>query len=222
MTSPFDLGDETFHARILIGNGLGSGSLVGCGRSGGGRAASVAVGVHRVLDEAGQAAPCGGVLGHRPCDVGLGRQLWTRRLVGELVAKLYRVRLAGPGVGEYLKRWGLSFQRPDKRAAGQDPEGVRRWHEETWPAIRAKAEKDGGGVPSAGRAGIPSGQVTGRTWGGKGRTLVVRRSGNRFAAGPVHEHRDQLLVRRRIRRRLSVGQFNELGPNGGLGHPVSP
>lgn len=164
----------------------------------------------------------GGVLGHRPCDVGLGRQLWTRRLVGELVAKLYRVRLAGPGVGEYLKRWGLSFQRPDKRAAGQDPEGVRRWHEETWPAIRAKAEKDGGGVPSAGRAGIPSGQVTGRTWGGKGRTLVVRRSGNRFAAGPVHEHRDQLLVRRRIRRRLSVGQFNELGPNGGLGHPVSP
>ncbi|WP_444968342.1 helix-turn-helix domain-containing protein [Streptomyces somaliensis] len=39
--------------------------------------------------------------------------------------KLYRVRFTGPGVGKYLKRWGLTFQRPDKRAVEQDPEAVR-------------------------------------------------------------------------------------------------
>ncbi|MFE2399649.1 IS630 family transposase, partial [Streptomyces sp. NPDC059425] len=121
----------------------------------------------------------------RPCDVGLSGQLWTRRLVGELIAKLYRLRLTEPGVGKYLKRWGLSFQRPDKRAVEQDPEAVRRWHEETWPAIRAKAKKDGGEVLFADQVGIRSDQVTGRTWGGKGKTPVVRRTGNRFSVNAM-------------------------------------
>ncbi|MGA5550978.1 helix-turn-helix domain-containing protein [Streptomyces pseudogriseolus] len=34
-------------------------------------------------------------------------------------------------MGTYLRRWGLSFQRPDKRAVEQDPEAVRVWQEET-------------------------------------------------------------------------------------------
>lgn len=66
--------------------------------------------------------------------------------------------------------WGLSFQPPDKRAVEQDPEAVRRRHEEAWPAIRAKAKKDGGGFLFAGQGGVRPGQVTGRTRGEKGRT----------------------------------------------------
>jgi hypothetical protein len=111
--------------------------------------------------------------------------LWTRRLVGELIAKLYRVRLTEPGVGKYLKRWGLSFRWPDKRAVEQDPEAVGRWHEETWPTIRARARKDGGEIPFADQVGIRSDQVTGRTWGARGRTPVVRRSGNRFSVNAM-------------------------------------
>lgn len=56
------------------------------------------VGVHQVLGEAEQAAVRQAVLDHRPCDVGLSGQLWTRRLIGDLIAKLYRVQLTG-GVG---------------------------------------------------------------------------------------------------------------------------
>ncbi|MFB7225158.1 IS630 family transposase [Streptomyces sp. NPDC056227] len=143
------------------------------------------VGVHQVLGEAEQAAVRQAVLDHRPCDMGLSGQLWTRRLVGELIAKLYRVRLTEPGVGKYLRRWGLSFQRPDKRAVEQDPQAVRRWHEETWQAIRAKAKRDGGEILFADQVGIRSDQVTGRTWGEKGRTPVVRRSGNRFSVNAM-------------------------------------
>ncbi len=143
------------------------------------------VGVHRALGEAEQAAVRQAVLDHRPCDMSLSGQLWTRRLVGEMIAKLYRVRLTKPGVGKYLKRWGLSFQRPDKRAVEQDPEAVRRWHEETWLAIRAKAKWDGDEVLFADQVGIRSDQVTGRTWGEKGKTPVVRRSGNRFSVNAM-------------------------------------
>lgn len=143
------------------------------------------VGVHQVLGEAEQAAVRQAVLDHRPCDVGLSGQLWTRRLVGELIAKLYRVRLTEVGLGKYLKRWGLSFQRPDKRAVEQDPQAVRRRHQETWPAIRAKAGKDGGEVLFADQVGIRSDQVTGRTWGEKGKT--PRRAADRQ---PVLGERD--------------------------------
>ncbi|MFF7981778.1 IS630 family transposase [Streptomyces sp. NPDC007901] len=143
------------------------------------------VGVHQVLGEAEQAAVRQAVLEHRPCDLGLSGQLWTRRLVGGLIAKLCRARLTEPGVGKYLKRWGLSFQRPDKRAVEQDPEAVARWHAETWPAIRARAREDGGEVLFADQVGVRSDQVTGRTWGEKGRTPVVRRSGIRFSVNAM-------------------------------------
>ncbi len=64
------------------------------------------VGVHQALGEAEQGAVRQAVLGHRPCDVRLGGQLWTRWLVGELIVKLCLVRLIEPGVGTYLRRWG--------------------------------------------------------------------------------------------------------------------
>lgn len=112
-------------------------------------------------------------------------QLWTRRPVGDLIVKLYRLRLTEPGVGKYLKRWGLTFPRPDKRAVEQDPEAVRRWHEETWPAIRAKAKAEGGENLFADQVGVRSDQVTGRTWGEKGRPPIVRRTGNRFSVNAM-------------------------------------
>jgi transposase len=143
------------------------------------------VGEHQLLSEAEQAAVRQAVLDHQPCGLGLSGQLWTRSQVGALIAKLYRVRLTEQGVGKYLRRWGLSFQRPDKRAVEQDPEAVRGWLEETWPAIRAKAKAEGGEVLFADQVGVRSDQVTGRTWGEKGRTPIVRRSGNRFSVNAM-------------------------------------
>ncbi|MFD3976742.1 winged helix-turn-helix domain-containing protein [Streptomyces cyaneofuscatus] len=60
---------------------------------------------------------------------------------------MHGVRFTEPGAGKYLKRWGLSFQRPDKLAVEQDPEAVRVWREETWPAIRVRAKAENGGRP---------------------------------------------------------------------------
>jgi transposase len=134
-------------------------------------------GEHQALSEAEQAAVRQAVLDHTPCDLGLVGQLWTRDLIGELIFTLYRVRFTGPGLGKYLKRWGLTFQRPDKRAIGQDAEAVRIWRGETRPAIRAKAKAEKGDVLFADQAGIRPDQVTGRTWGTRGRTPVVRRTG---------------------------------------------
>ncbi|MFG2698275.1 winged helix-turn-helix domain-containing protein [Kitasatospora sp. NPDC048407] len=106
-------------------------------------------------------------------------------MVGDLIALLCRVWLTEQGVGKYLKRWGLSFQRPDKRAIEQDPEAVRAWREETWPAIRAKAQEEGAEVLFADQTGVRSDQVSGRTWAPRGETPTVRRTGNRFSVNAM-------------------------------------
>ncbi|GAA2418855.1 hypothetical protein GCM10010420_56740 [Streptomyces glaucosporus] len=95
------------------------------------------------------------------------------------------MRLTEPGVGTYLKRWGLSFQRPDQRAVEQDPQAVRRRREETWPKIRAKARADDGEILFADQVGVRSDQVGGRACGEKGRTPVVRRTGNQFSVNAM-------------------------------------
>jgi len=78
-----------------------------------------------------------------PGQRGLGFALWNRRAVMELIEALFGVAMPIRTVGEYLLRWGYTPQRPIKRALEQRPTEVRRWLEETYPAIvaRAKAEK---------------------------------------------------------------------------------
>ncbi|MFE2758920.1 winged helix-turn-helix domain-containing protein [Streptomyces halstedii] len=73
-------------------------------------------------------------------------------------------------MGKFPKRWGLSLQRLDKRAVEQDPGAVARWHQGTWPKIRAKAKADGGETLFPDQVGIRADQVTGRTWGENGST----------------------------------------------------
>lgn len=75
---------------------------------------------------------------------------------------------------------GTVLPAPGQAGRGTGPGGREPLARETWPAVRAKAKRGGGEILSADEVGIRSDQVTGRTWGGKGRTPVVRRRGHRF------------------------------------------
>ncbi|WP_156819893.1 winged helix-turn-helix domain-containing protein [Pseudonocardia sp. HH130630-07] len=69
--------------------------------------------------------------------------LWTRVIVGELMKTRFGVEMTPQGIGQLLRRIGLSPQRPLYRASQQDPEAVRRWRIEEFPAIRAQAQREG-------------------------------------------------------------------------------
>ncbi len=52
--------------------------------------------------------------------------LWTREAVGQLMAKRFDMHVSVWTVGRYLKAWGLTPQKPLRRAYEQNPEAVRR------------------------------------------------------------------------------------------------
>jgi transposase len=101
------------------------------------------VGSGRTLND-GQAARLRTILNEKsPADVGIAAPVWTRGAVAELIRKEYGIDMPVRTVGEYLRRWGYTPKVPGRHAKDQDPEEVRRWLEETYPAIERRAAREG-------------------------------------------------------------------------------
>jgi transposase len=77
-----------------------------------------------------------------PDKLGIASPLWNRRAVRDLIKKEYGIEMPVRTVGEYLKRWGYTAKRPTRHSKHQDPEEVREWLEETYPAIERRAEAE--------------------------------------------------------------------------------
>jgi transposase len=91
-----------------------------------------------------------------PADHHIAAGLWTRAAVRQLILQEYGVRLPIRTVGEYLLRWGLTPQRPVRHATRQDPEEVRRWLEEQYPALVARAKAEGAEIHWGDETGVQS------------------------------------------------------------------
>jgi transposase len=105
--------------------------------------------------------------------------LWTRKIVRELIRQRFGVEMTPQGIGKLLRRIGLSPQRPLYRAYQQDPEAVRRWKEQEFPAIREQARAAGAQVYFGDEAGVRTDFHAGTTWAPVGQTPVVEVTGER-------------------------------------------
>jgi transposase len=95
---------------------------------------------------------------HSPEDLRIASPLWSRRAVRDLVRQECGVTLAVRTVGEYLKRWGFTAKRPRRHAHDQDPEEVRQWLEETYPAIAERANQEGAEIHWCDEVGVAADQ----------------------------------------------------------------
>jgi transposase len=77
-----------------------------------------------------------------PRELGIAAAVWTRKAVRDLIRKEYGIDMPVRTVGEYLKRWGYTPKVPRRHARDQDPEEVREWLEETYPAIEERAARE--------------------------------------------------------------------------------
>ena len=106
-------------------------------------------------------------------------------MVRELIRREFGVALSEVSVGRLLRKLGLSPQRPLYRAYQQNPEAVRRWKAEEYPAIREQAAKAGATIYFADEAGVRSDYHAGTTWAPVGRTPVVATTGDRFGVNLI-------------------------------------
>ncbi len=106
--------------------------------------------------------------------------LWTREAVQQLLAERFGLEVSVWTVGRYLARWGLTPQKPLRRAYERDPIAVQRWLQEEYPAIERQAKGQKGEIHWGDQMGLRSDHQTGTSYGRRGCTPVIPGTGQRF------------------------------------------
>ena len=101
-------------------------------------------------------------------------------------------------MGGYLRGWGFSPQRPQRRALEQNPAAVGRWLAETYPAIGARAKREGGVVLWLDEMGVRSDAAAGRSWAPVGQTPVIKGTGKRFRVNMISAVSNAGMLRFRL------------------------
>jgi transposase len=110
---------------------------------------------------------------HQPEELGIAAPLWTRRAVGELIRQQCGIALAVRTVGLYLQRWGFTLKRPRRHARDQDPEELRQWLEETYPAIKERARQKGVEIHWGDEVGVAADQQPARGYAPQGEAATM-------------------------------------------------
>lgn len=100
--------------------------------------------------------------------------LWTRKAVQQLIKQLWSFDMPLRTVGEYLKRWGFTPQKPLRRAYKQNPKAINRWLDEEYPAIAERAKKEQVEIHWGDETGLCNDSCYGRSYAPRGRTPAIR------------------------------------------------
>lgn len=98
---------------------------------------------------------------------------WTRPAVAELIASRLGLELTLQGVGKYLRRWGLTPQKPARQAREQDPEEVREFVEQKLPEVQKQAEAEDAQLHFLDEVGVKAQDQIGTSYAPEGETPVL-------------------------------------------------
>ena len=127
----------------------------------------------------------GWIVGRDPRQYGFDYGLWTRRIVQSLLEKKCGVQLGLTAVGRLLAGLEITPQKPLRRAYERDPARIEKWLEEDHPKLRRRAKRRGAEIFFLDEAAFRSDPVSGRTYGLKGQTPVVKTSGQRQSLNAI-------------------------------------
>src|SRR5919199_2852050 len=144
-------------------------------------------------EEAGQVR--GWIADGTPDGLGLPFVLWTSRAVRELVERRFGKRLAPSTVRLYLRRWGMTPQKPLARAEERSPAAIAAWLERDFPAIAKRARAAKAAIYWGDETGISNQDQVGRSWAPKGETPVVARTAKRIARSMIAAVSNRGLMR---------------------------
>ena len=92
----------------------------------------------------------------------------------DLISKEYGISMPLRTVGLYLWRWGYTPKKPYRRGRHRDPEEVREWMENIYPAIVEAARRQRGEIQWCDEKGVGGNDYPGRGYAPVGQTPKLR------------------------------------------------
>lgn len=113
------------------------------------------------------------------CEYGFEHPLWTVKRVSKIIREKLHKKLNITNTWRLLKKFGLTNQKPDRRAKEMNSRQVNYWMKHTWPRIQEYAREWRAVTYFQDEAGISLVPNLGKTWAVKGHTPIVKVTGNR-------------------------------------------
>jgi len=125
------------------------------------------------------------IIGKMPDQLKLPFYLWTREAVMRLIEREYSVTVSPTTVGRYLKAWGMSAQKPVRRAYERNDAAITRWLDEDYPTLVKEAKRDKATIYWGDEMGLRSDHISGTCFAPVGQTPVARATGQRFGCNMI-------------------------------------
>lgn len=113
------------------------------------------------------------VVDSTPQEQQIASATWTRQAVAELIVSRFDIELTLQGVGKYLRRWGLTPQKPARQAREQDPKEVREFVEQKLPEAQKQAEAEDAQLHFMDEVGVKAQDQIGTSYAPQGDTPVL-------------------------------------------------
>ena len=120
-----------------------------------------------------------------PGQLKLDFALWTRKAVKELVERQFGVVLAITTMGDYLRKWGFTPQKPKKMAYEQCPKKVQKWLDEEYPSIKQAAKQEEAIIYWGDETGIKNQCNHGRSYAPKGKMPIKKSMSKKFSVNMI-------------------------------------
>jgi transposase len=125
------------------------------------------------------------IIDKMPDQLKLDYALWTRKAVKELVEREFGVVLAINTMGDYLRKWGFTPQKPKKKAYEQCSQKVQKWLDEEYPEIQKRAKAENVEIQWGDETGVRNNCQHGRSYAPKGKTPTKRSMSKRFSINMI-------------------------------------
>lgn len=129
-----------------------------------------------------------------PDQLKLDFALWTTKAIKELIMREFNISIGRRAVGNYLKSWGFTPQKPKKRAYEQSSKKVQKWLKEEYPAIKKKAQEEKATIHWGDETGVRNTNQHGRSYAPKGKTPIKKHMSKRFSINMISTVTNQGLV----------------------------
>jgi transposase len=120
-----------------------------------------------------------------PDQVELPFVLWTREAVAELTHRRFDVRVSLMSVGRWLSQWGLTPQKPVRRAWEQNPQEAQHWLTVEHPQVCREAKAEKAEIHWGDEMGLRSDHQAGTSYGRKGKTPAIPGTGQRWRCNMI-------------------------------------